>query len=532
MTTTIFNKIKKYPIVFIGSGISKRFLDNFPNWNELLESYWNQTNQSTGYYSYLTSLKKDYSKSFSGEELTHKINTSVADFIEDKFNTMFNNNELQIEGLTPEIAYKNDISPLKYSICQRFSVCNIRNDIDKEELSFFIEFLKKAKIIITTNYDPFIETLLKSKHIEFQKYIGNKGFFDDTIGWAELYKIHGDVTDPNSIVINQLDYENYDKNSVLISAKILSNLINTPIIFLGYSLTDRNIQKLLTDFSSQFPKEDDRKSAERIIVVQYEKNKMDIDPRYSKNDKNIPYIEIRTDNYKKIFQDISEINEGLTPSEILRYKRIIRDLIVNEGHKGNLDKILVSPSDIENLEKSIIEGKNLVVAIGDKALVYAHVNNEQYIEDYILENNQIGLESSIKVLTASPHNCWIPFAKQIKKLKTKNIKLKNHEKVKINNRIKNQGSLSKIMDSIKLDKVNSSKVFNSISDIKNSNVGPFKETQIIIKNIKNIPIEEIKKYITTEGIKEFKTNQGDIKTGLRKLFCAYDLLVNGDIERV
>uniref|UniRef100_UPI0036F1BDB5 SIR2 family protein n=1 Tax=Photorhabdus kayaii TaxID=230088 RepID=UPI0036F1BDB5 len=46
-------------------------------------------------------------------------------------------------------------------------------------------------------------------------YIGNEGFFDDTIGWSELYKIHGDIELPNSIVINSYDYERYDNKSIL-----------------------------------------------------------------------------------------------------------------------------------------------------------------------------------------------------------------------------------------------------------------------------------------------------------------------------
>ncbi|XKM13501.1 SIR2 family protein [Orbaceae bacterium ac157xtp] len=532
MAATIFGEMKKYPIVFIGSGISKRYLDNFPNWNDLLESYWNQINQQRGYYNYLNSLQKEYKKTYSGDELTHKINTVAAEFIEDKYNTMFNDGELSINGLTPEIVYKNNISPFKYSICQRFSECNIRDDVDKEELKFFKEFLKKAKIIITTNYDPFIEKLLQEENIELQKYIGNKGFFDATIGWAELYKIHGDVTDPDSIIINQNDYEKYDKNSVLISAKILSNLINTPIIFLGYSLTDRNIKKLLSDFSSQFPREDDRKSAERIIVIQYEKDNLNINPVYSSNDLKIPYIEIKTDNYKKIFQDISTINEGLTPYEVLRYQRVIRDLIVTEGSKGNLDKILVSPSDIENLEKNIIKGKNLVVAIGDKALILAHVDQGLYIEDYIQENDQIALELAIDVLTKNSNSCWIPFAKQIKKLRLKQITLDKSIKDKLNQRIQNQGSLDKIINSINIDKINNGKIFNSIMDIKNGNFGLNKEAKIIIKNIKNIPLDEVDNYIKTIGIEEFKKIQGNGKTELRKLFCAYDLMVNGDIEPI
>ncbi|WP_406946558.1 SIR2 family protein [Lactiplantibacillus plantarum] len=56
-------------------------------------------------------------------------------------------------------------------------------------------------------------------------------------------KIHGSVTDPKTIVINSNDYNKYDENSILLSAKILSSMIDSPIIFLGYSLTDRKYSK-------------------------------------------------------------------------------------------------------------------------------------------------------------------------------------------------------------------------------------------------------------------------------------------------
>lgn len=110
--------------------------------------------------------------------------------------------------------------------------------------------LMKAQIILTTNYDTFIEDEYNSQSkYGIKKYIGQQGFFKQTVGYAELYKIHGCTTEASSLIINDEDYRRFDKDSVLISAKIISMLLHSPIIFLGYSLTDRNIRKIIKDFT-------------------------------------------------------------------------------------------------------------------------------------------------------------------------------------------------------------------------------------------------------------------------------------------
>lgn len=38
-----------YPIVFIGSGIEKRYLKDFPNWTSLLETFWNQIGEKRNF---------------------------------------------------------------------------------------------------------------------------------------------------------------------------------------------------------------------------------------------------------------------------------------------------------------------------------------------------------------------------------------------------------------------------------------------------------------------------------------------------
>ncbi|MER2471479.1 SIR2 family protein [Photorhabdus laumondii] len=388
-------------------------------------------------------------------------------------------------------------------------------------------------MIITTNYDSFIETLLSEQNVEPKMYIGNEGFFDDTIGWSELYKIHGDIELPNSIVINSYDYERYDDKSILISAKILSSMIKSSIIFIGYSLTDRNVKKLLIDFSSQLPKEDKRKSAERIIFIEFKKDEMDIIKTHRTDDKSqITYTSIETDNYKKIYDEISDIDEGLPPYDILRYQRVIKQLILEEGEKGNLGSILVTPSDLDELEKHANSGKNLVVALGDKQLVYIRVKEMEYLEDYIFDKSEIPNKSAIEFLIDCPPHARTPFSKLIKSCDFHNIKISKKEMKKIETRINMYGKIDNLVKSVNLDKKYSSIGFRSIEDIKDENLLKNKELLVIIKNIKSISKYELRKYIQEEAFPLFKRNGKDdhLKSNLRKLFLAFDLLIYGDVS--
>ncbi|WP_077929441.1 SIR2 family protein [Wohlfahrtiimonas populi] len=530
MTNNIFNSMKRYPIVFIGSGISKRFLKDYPTWVQLLEMYWGKIDQEISFYNYLLSLRKDLEEDTPSEDLDHKINTKAAEYIENTYNDMFYKDKIKINGLTSERVYNEKISPFKYSICQYFDSYEIKEDINQVELEEFKKFLQRAKMIITTNYDPFIENILKDMDIVFNKYVGSKGLFDDTEGWSELYKIHGDVSDSQSIVITQDDYDLYDKNSILISAKILSNLITNQIIFLGYSLTDRNIRRLLTDFSSQIPQEDERKSAQRIIVVEYDKDNQNLDMTHS-SEFGVSFVKVRTDNYSSIFRSIAEINEGMLPSDVLRYKSLIKDLIVQEGGKGNLENILVSPSDLNQLEQNLREGKNLVVALGNDKFVYTHITEDAYLVDYFNEGNAISSKLAIDFIISMVPTQRIPF---IKYLNSDLSNLEDGKKARINERIDAHDSLDDIISTVKLDRQTLALGFSSIDDIKSYNLACTKEVQMIVSNIKSFAGVDIEKYIKERGLDSFTSDStaSSVKTELRKLFYAYDLIINGQPKKI
>lgn len=125
---------------------------------------------------------------------------------------------------------------------------------------------KNISSIITTNYDTFIEDIF-----EFNPLIGNEILLSNPYG--SVYKIHGCVKYPDKIIITHDDYERFEKRYELIRAQLLSLFIHNPIIFLGYSVSDDNIKKLLrTIFSYVNPKTDEaEKIRNKFLLVEYDK---------------------------------------------------------------------------------------------------------------------------------------------------------------------------------------------------------------------------------------------------------------------
>ncbi|WP_171842340.1 SIR2 family protein, partial [Klebsiella variicola] len=71
-----------------------------------------------------------------------------------------------------------------------------------KEMELFAKASRNIGSVITTNYDRFIETL-----IGFNPIIGNDILLSNPYG--SVYKIHGCVTQPESVVITDADYERF-----------------------------------------------------------------------------------------------------------------------------------------------------------------------------------------------------------------------------------------------------------------------------------------------------------------------------------
>ncbi|TYA10620.1 hypothetical protein FRY98_22755 [Paenibacillus faecis] len=521
----LLKRNNEYPIVFIGSGMSKRYLQSFPGWEELLKQFWDQLNTGKDFYGFLSTLKRHMSETTSDTEydVDFLTNIQAGSEIEDRFNEKFFHQEIEIPGFDTEKAYKFDISPFKMAIAHQFSSYQVKKGME-EEYASFKTFLNKTQIVITTNYDTFIEDSVNSVNpLGMKKYIGQKGFFESTYGWAEIYKIHGCATNPKSIVISKADYAQFSKNSILISAKIISLLLHSPIIFFGYSLTDGNVRKILRDFSSSLSKEELKRLASKIIIVEWEKGQTGIvEQTFFDTDLGCEYTVLRTDNYKLLYEILSEIDQGIHPSEVRKYQHVIKQLILDRGKKGSLNTLLVSPEELEDIEKRIGDEK-LVVALGDTTYIFQMPDLLTYLFDYFFGGRSIHTDIALRFIASQNSNSRIPFIKYVEGIDLDKTNLHPVEIEKINQRIAKFTGPQICLDSI--NPSNRIKA-DSLKEILEQQLKPDKEYDLIAYNAPKLDKQEVGTYLK-EKLEKFKADGiRSVSTSMRRLLTIYDFIEN------
>lgn len=123
----------------------------------------------------------------------------------------------------------------------------IKNTLKKDEDSNPIDdeiFKILPHHIITTNYDALLE---KSKNLNSKLYTIVSQDSDLLSKSDERYiiKMHGDLETPETIVLKESDYIDYEQKHTLVSTFIRSLLVNHTFLFLGYSLNDYNLNLII-----------------------------------------------------------------------------------------------------------------------------------------------------------------------------------------------------------------------------------------------------------------------------------------------
>lgn len=229
--------MKCQPILFIGSGISKRYYGG-PSWEELLRIMARQCPLIDKEFAYY----KQSAMSDGGNVLIS---------IGDKFAQLYYEwawNEGKGE-FPPELFTDDNPSEiyLKYKIAEYFNTklqSSLAAEMDSN-LSNEIDLLKKIHphAIITTNYDTFLETIFP----EYEPIIGQKILRSNYTSYGEILKIHGCVSNPEGIVLNKNDYDDFEAKKKYLTAKLLTYFAEHPLLFAGYSAEDPNIKSILSD---------------------------------------------------------------------------------------------------------------------------------------------------------------------------------------------------------------------------------------------------------------------------------------------
>ncbi len=258
------SQYKNHPVLFIGTGFSLRYLQNSFSWDGLLMKI---AVDLTGNPEFYYDLK---SESIEGDEYRYDI---LATKLENIFNKkLAEDRNGKFESIN-DIFYENmshgkKLSRFKIYLTSILKDSPLKEDL-RDEINSLIKTRKNIGSIITTNYDQLIENLF-----DFSPLIGNNILLSNPYG--SVYKIHGCVSDPNNIIITSDDYNNFNDKYELIRAQLLSIFIHNPIIFLGYSISDKNIKYLLqtifsyVDLNTELAK----KIKDNFLLVEYDEGNM------------------------------------------------------------------------------------------------------------------------------------------------------------------------------------------------------------------------------------------------------------------
>lgn len=490
-------QFRNHPVLFVGTGMSLRYLENSYSWDELLKKICFELKGNNEFY-YDIKSNHCYDGKYKYDE--------VASDIEREFNSILVTDRNGKFKEINDLFYGNmengiNISRFKLYISEIFKELKYRDNPEIVELK---KVRKNISSIITTNYDCMLEDIFG-----FKPLIGNDILLSNPYG--ALYKIHGSVEEPDKIIITHDDYEKFNQKYELIRAQLLSLFIHNPIIFMGYNIGDDNIKQILkTIFTYVDPaSEAAEKVRSQFLLVEFSEGSDNLEVTEHDIDvegfSTIRINRIKTDNYTAIYKELSDLQLPVSAMDIRKVQNVVREI-----YAGGSIKVRIT-NDLDELDNS-----DKVLAIGSqKSITYSYQTAPEMMKNYfnIIEedNNQV-LELVDKVMIQSTQYFPIfgfalidPTIKKIEKLKKQQM-----------------GKLKTICDLVEgRYEVKENRL---IDILNNENYAMTYKNDVIAYALMKgrIPPEEVEPYL-----KEMSGTRGNT-TDYRRLLCAYDFVKYSD----
>lgn len=225
------------PILFVGSGFSKRY-SNGPNWEELLKilasrcpnisldlAYYKQKNKS------LVEIGSIFSDCFREWAWTEGRNEFPAEYFSEEYPS--------------DIFIKHTIVTILNGMGPGETGSYGADDLDAEIAALQA---MSPHALITTNYDQLLELIFP----DFERVVGQQVLSKPYLSVGEIFKIHGCISDPLSLVLTEEDYQVFEADKKYLSAKLLTYFAEHPLLFVGYRAEDQNIKSILYDVTRMF----------------------------------------------------------------------------------------------------------------------------------------------------------------------------------------------------------------------------------------------------------------------------------------
>lgn len=256
----VVEKFNTTPFLFFGSGMTRRYY-NLPDWKGLLEHFAREIRDDEFAYSI-------YENRASKMDTPVGLLPKVAELIQTDYDEKWFR-DASIRNLEADLLMKvkRGLSSFKAEVATYIKKNSVVVDEYKTEIEMLSNLSEKNIAgVITTNYDEFIE----NHFLGYTKFVGQKQLiFSPIQGIAEVFKIHGSIEDPDSLIINEKDYLDFDRKSAYLAAKLMTIFIEYPIIFMGYSISDVNIQKIIKSIIDCLDMQQIKTLEDRFVFVEY-----------------------------------------------------------------------------------------------------------------------------------------------------------------------------------------------------------------------------------------------------------------------
>lgn len=351
------SSINSHPFLFIGSGVSRRYL-GLENWSGLLERFSNEIPDSSPFQKHISDSNCNMS--------------DVASLISEEFKDYWWSIHKDDHDKYKDLLITPD-SPLKIAISEYLRDYQVT---DNESLREEIGILSKLNVdgIITTNWDTFLEDTFG----DYKTYIGqHELMLSNPQSIGEIYKIHGCVSKPNSLVLTSKDYTQFESKNAYLAAKLITIFIEHPIIFIGYSLSDKNIVSIIEAIIGCLEDNADLEQFKKnIIFISRARNASEINKSYTsilfENKTMLPLTEVKLTSFMPIYMAIDSLKRKMSTRLLRQCKEQLFELVKTENSDEKIE--VIDPSCLES-----DSGVEFVIGFGvasnsRRALGYSSIN--------------------------------------------------------------------------------------------------------------------------------------------------------------
>jgi hypothetical protein len=127
--------------------------------------------------------------------------------------------------------------------------------------------MQLCRLFYTTNFDDFLERSFAAAGRPCKRIAIEAHMWVAKSEEAEIVKFHGDLRNPENMVLSESDYENRLKLDTPMDHRLRADVLGRALLFIGYSFRDWNVSYLFRLVNDQFGRLPDSLGGRRAYIA-------------------------------------------------------------------------------------------------------------------------------------------------------------------------------------------------------------------------------------------------------------------------